>query len=250
MIPDNNSENGSPDNLFGYNPINTGIMKKIIEHPVRLRIFLSLYLYPELYVTEISKFLKMDKNTISRHLRRMEKDGILKSREVETRGKINRKYYRLTEEYMFNIEDYRPLLNFNNPILRIFSLIEDKKSKKLRARKKFIIKKFFNLLEALVLFIVKGFELYLPLLNSMESEIEDLEHAESLFGKFFKPPRKIDFYPIIVSEERLSEVNKLLEDFTSKLIKIRDKGETKGEQKSIMVLSALVPLKDLLEKIY
>ncbi|MBD3352649.1 MAG: ArsR family transcriptional regulator, partial [Candidatus Lokiarchaeota archaeon] len=67
------------------------IVKKIVKHPLRMLIFLLLYIYPELNVTEVSKKLNRSKATVSRHLKAMKNDEILKVREEKVKGRINPK---------------------------------------------------------------------------------------------------------------------------------------------------------------
>ena len=242
-------DNDGEDSL-NFNLVDYKLMKRIVNPEIRLKIFLSLYLHPELYVSQLSRFLNVDKNTASRHLRKMEKEGILKSRVGKVKGKMNRKYYRLTDDYIFNIDDYRDLLDFDHPILRIFN--GDRqfiKEDGVNAVKKRAIGQFFNLIRALILFITKNFELYQRLFDNLKTKIDDTEVIEELFGDYFKSPRKIDFYPIFFSAERLKDVNKVFNEYTEKLLQLRAKGDELGEEKSMMMIHALIPIKDVLQNI-
>ena len=69
----------------------------IAKHPIRWEIWGILQFYNELNINQISQFLKQSRYTVSRHLKLMERDGMLISREVqpEKRGKYAPKYYRV-----------------------------------------------------------------------------------------------------------------------------------------------------------
>ena len=95
--------------------------------------------------------------------------------------------------------------------------------------------------------IKNGFDLFQPLIESLENNFDEIEKADAEIGlKFFYPTLKINFDPIIISEERLPEANKLYIEFREKLLKLRDEGEKNKEQKSMVVLHTLIPLKDIL----
>ena len=236
--------------IYGINIIDPELINRITKPRVRLKIFLALYLYKEMYVTEMAKLLKMDKNTISRHLNKMSKEGILQYREEKIKGRIDRKYFKLTEDYLFDIDQYRELMDFDHPILKVF---QDKSPKQ---KSNFIEKQikiaafreFYNLTGSIMQFIMNGFELYKATLDSFEDKLDDLDFLENLFGNFFKSPRKIDFYPIFIAENQLEEANELIDEFSEKLLKLRKKGDDNGEQRSFAVLSSIIPMADMLKK--
>ncbi|MHA2288029.1 MAG: hypothetical protein ACXABG_04500 [Promethearchaeota archaeon] len=75
----------------------------ISKHKLRYDIWMFLNLYRELNVSQISKWVKQSKSTVSRVLISMESDGLLVSRRgVIKRGereKIPPKYYQISENY-------------------------------------------------------------------------------------------------------------------------------------------------------
>ena len=81
------------------------LVYKIIKHELRTRIFLLLFLYPELNVSEIARKLNASKATVSRHLIEMQKDGGLEHRKEKTQGIP--KYYRLPHREIKEIPSNR-----------------------------------------------------------------------------------------------------------------------------------------------
>ncbi|MHA1377164.1 MAG: winged helix-turn-helix domain-containing protein [Candidatus Helarchaeota archaeon] len=209
------------------------LVEKLVKPKIRLIIFLILYLYSELNVTQISKLIKKNKTTVSRHLKEMEKDGIVVSREIQARGKINPKNYRLNDQKLFyDIDQHKKV-----DLLTIL----DPKSRLQRYKQGiYLASNLFNIIK-------NGFDLFQPLIESLENNFDEIEKADKEIGlKFFYPTLKVNFDPILISEERLPEANKLYIEYREKLIKLRDKGEKNDEQKSMIVLHTLIPLKDIL----
>ena len=227
------------ENLFPYNlsitKIQKNIIKSIVKPKIRLKIFLLLFLDDsELNVSQISKKINEPKSTISRHLKKLEMAGILESQEIQTRGKINPKFYRLNRKNLYNIEQHKKV--------DINSLSNPKKRLNYYKQSIFLIKSLYY-------FLLNGFDLFQPLIESLEKKFDTLKtsDADQKFGlKYLYPKLKLDFDPIIISEERLDEFHSLYQDFREKLIKIRDKGNKRNENKSMVVLHTLIPLKDLL----
>lgn len=89
----------------------------ITKHPIRWEIWSILRYYPELNINQISQFLKQSRYTVSRHLKLMEKDGMVSSREIqpEKRGKYAPKYYRINPSMsgptLDNIEELEEYMN-------------------------------------------------------------------------------------------------------------------------------------------
>jgi len=75
----------------------------ISKHKVRYDIWMFLNLYHELNVSQISKWVKQSKSTVSRVLISMESDGLLMSRrgviKKGEREKIPPKYYRISDNF-------------------------------------------------------------------------------------------------------------------------------------------------------
>ena len=75
----------------------------ISKHKLRYDIWMLLNLYNELNVSQISKWVKQSKSTVSRVLISMESDGFLVTRrgviKKGEREKIPPKYYRISEDF-------------------------------------------------------------------------------------------------------------------------------------------------------
>ena len=50
----------------------------------------------------------------------------------------------------------------------------------------------------------------------------------------------------LISEDQLPEANRLYQEYRKKIIELRDEGEKNDEQRSMVVLHTLIPLKDIL----
>jgi len=125
---DNGTSSKTDDQKFNFN-----FGQLITKHPIRWEIWEILRFYKELNINQLSQFLKQSRYTVSRHLKLMEKDGMVISREVqpEKRGKYAPKYYRTNprlsgpgiediddiEEYME--EFFKPWKPPTNPIKRL-----------------------------------------------------------------------------------------------------------------------------------
>ncbi len=233
--------------------IGPSLMKKIVQPEIRLKIFLALYLYPELYVSQLSRLLNLNKNTASRHLRKMKKDGILVTREQPVEGRINKIFYSLNDQYTFDIDEYRKLLDFDTWIYRLFDDQEESENKstknpfreQLRSE---TIDKFFGLTKSLVMLMNSEFKFFKKVLDNAEKKIHEPGNFEDLFKQYFQPPRKIDFYPIFISENKLAKANELYKEYTEKLLELRNEGDEQGEQRSLLFLHSVIPIKDMLEK--
>ena len=89
---DNNKDSKANDQKFNFD-----FGQLITKHPIRWEIWSILRFYKEMNINQIAQFLKQSRYTVSRHLKLMEKDGMVISREIqpEKRGKYAPKYYRI-----------------------------------------------------------------------------------------------------------------------------------------------------------
>lgn len=212
------------------------IVNKIVQHPLRMEIFLLLFLYDELNVTEISRKLNRSKATVSRHLRAMQDDRILKSQERKAKGKINPLYYRLPKDTLYKIKksssqeiDFKELLD------------PDKRMK--------FYRKALGMIKSIVTLMISGMDLINPIIESMEEQLMDIDTADETFGYFasYLKQEKLKLDPIVISEEKLDEAVSLYKEYQLKLRSLRDRSEDDNEQKSILIINSIMPLKDLLE---
>ena len=160
----------------------------IAKHPIRWNIWMVLRFYPELNIKQLSEYVKESRYTVSRHLKKMEEDGLVISREVEPekRGKYAPKYYRANpsmsgpriedkdslEEFMKSFN--RALIVPKNPEDRLAyykALIREYKSTIINYSKTI---KSFNLL-------FKNFEEALPSPDIMPLNESKIKKADEFF---------------------------------------------------------------------
>ena len=215
----------------------TSIIRNITKSSLRMRIFLLLYINPELYITEISNKLNKSKATVSRHLNALEEEGVVERREVPDERNIIRKYYSLSKEKLEAIlpkdisDEYNS--HFSDPAKRL----------KLYA-------KFIEIIRSLKLLFSKGFDIVQPLIDAMAKKNGDIEFVDKelvRYAAFLFPHRMIHFKPILVSKARIAEVNALYDEYWSKLRQIREDGKKNNEEGSILIVHSILPIRDILE---
>jgi len=212
-------------------------IKSITKNVLRMQIFLLLYINPELYVTEISNKLNKSKATVSRHLNAMEKEGVLKSREVPDKRNVKRKYYGLPKDKLKAILPEHLPYELNEQFLD-----SDKRLK--------LYSKFIEILKSFKVLVTKGFDVVQPLINSMEGKLGDIESVDKEFNRFasfLSPERMILFETVSISKERVAEANALYDEYRARLYEIREEVKKNDEEDSILIVHSMVPLKDILE---
>lgn len=208
------------------------IIDEIFKYEVRMKILLLLRLYSELNVTEISKLINRNKATVSRHLRKMKKMGVLKSREETSKGKINPLYYSIRRE----IVDYLQLVNNSE-----YSLLEKPKEKynKLK-RSLFVIKTIYRLVEYAI-------GLINPFINDLESQLEEENPIYEDLEPYLTKRKQLSIRHYILNIEDLDQFWKLYLEFAQKIEKISRKTTNENEN-HLIFMDALLPLKKMLEK--
>jgi predicted transcriptional regulator len=141
----------------------------IAKHKLRFEIWALLELHNELNVTQITHYVDQSKTTVARHLRLMEKDGLLISRTAKevVKGRIPPKIYRINPKFK------EPLLELDE-----ISISEDPqklqqfyKQEIINYRKmSFNIKKLLDYLD--------------PLLNLLESQLGDICKAKNTYDEY------------------------------------------------------------------
>ena len=88
-------------NAKNTNTLETKWNQLIVKHPLRFDIWAILELHTELNVTQITHYVKQSKSTVARHLKLMEKDGLLISRiaEAVVKGRIPPKIFRINPKF-------------------------------------------------------------------------------------------------------------------------------------------------------
>jgi len=242
------------NNLKAYS-----FIEKITSHPLKFSIFILLYIYHELNVSEISKKLNKSKATVSRHLIELEKNKILVSRLENSIGKINPKYYSLPREVLYliksstrasldNEKNYFNSLTIKNKVLANFDKVLKHEELKFEFYKSIFLKiKLFAIL------IKNGIKILEPYLNVLESKLSNLNDSERVFINLLKMQNlKLNFDVILIDEELIEEIRKLYREFLIKIYSIIDKNiqiknGKKNSSKSILFLNAFIPLKEIIE---
>jgi len=141
----------------------------IVKHPLRFDIWAILELHTELNVTQITHYVKQSKSTVARHLKLMEKDGLLISRiaEAVVKGRIPPKIFRIN-----------PKIKEKELELDKMSISEDPqkiqqfyKREVINYRKmSYNIKKLLDYLD--------------PLLDLLEEQLGDIKKAKSTYDEY------------------------------------------------------------------
>ncbi|MHA1339110.1 MAG: ArsR/SmtB family transcription factor [Promethearchaeota archaeon] len=223
------------------------IVEKITEHPLRLSIFILLYIYNELNVSEISKKLHKSKATVSRHLKELEKSGILKSRSEKTKGKINPKYYRLPKEILYLIKESTRKnieLNEDNNLIPKNMLDNQLLRENIDAQ---VYKSVLLRVKSIATLIKKGFFLIDLYIKVLEEKINNPIASKEIFTKIIEMfKNKLNFDAILIDENSLTEVKKLYKEFLKEIYNISDKNNS-SNSKSILMINTFLPLKEIIE---
>jgi DNA-binding transcriptional ArsR family regulator len=219
------------------------MVRNIVKHPLRMLIFLLLYMYPSLNVTEISKKLNRSKATVSRHLKAMEEEKILVSHEEKTQGKYSPKIYQLPKSTLYIIKnssrpqkDSQKLAGIGN-ISKLFD-------SNLRLS---IYRDVLELIRSFSLLISNGFSIVAPYLEIMEKRLNNIDEADDTFiPMLMGVGGGLDFDSILISESKLPEIKQIYKEFIDKVYKVID-SEPADELRSIVMINAFLPLKDVLE---
>ncbi len=219
------------------------LIESVTKNPLRIQIFLLLYLNidKDLNVTEISTKLNKSKATVSRHLKAMFDEGILESGEIQAKGKINPKYYRLPKETLYLLmpsSKSKPVdINlFKDPNLRLD-----------------LFKRMLFSAQSMITLATKSMEMIQTTLKGIEEELEEKTAQKTIddlflkYKEYFIPRSKLKFNPIPISDKSFKKVNKLYDEFISKVYDIRDESKEKGEPSSIIVMNSLMSLDGFLE---
>lgn len=218
-------------------------IRNIVKHPLRILIFLLLYMYPSLNVTEISKKLNRSKATVSRHLKAMEEDGILISHEEKTYGKYSPKIYQLPKSTLYTIKNSSRPQN-DNRSEKIIANISKFFNPNLRLN---IYRNVLELIRTFYLLISNGFEIVTPYLEIMERRLNNIDSADDTFIPLLMGVGgSLDFDAIMVSESKLPEIKTIYKNFKEKVYKIIDSESTESPR-SILMLNVFLPLNDVLE---
>ena len=206
------------------------------KHNLRFDIWNILQIYEEANVTQISNMVEQSKSTVARHLKLMEKDGLILSRidDKVQPGKIPPKLFRKNSKLLQVVE--------NSPINKSppddpTKLIEFYKEEIQSYRA--TIYRFKLLLDSLN-----------PLLDDFEKSLGDVDAAKEIFNKYFNLTRLEPSFAFCYISDKYYD--RFVEGFTENLVKgvkvLTDQNndpEVKGRDYSY--ISAILPIKALTE---
>jgi len=140
----------------------------IAKHKLRFEIWALLELHNELNVTQITHYVDQSKTTVARHLKLMEKDGLLISRTAKkvVKGRIPPKIYQINPKFKKEeIEEE----NFYKRVITHYR------------KAGYNISKLLSYLN--------------PLLNLLENELDDPESAKDIYDEYLSfIPAPVVFY--------------------------------------------------------
>ena len=208
----------------------------ISKHKLRYDIWMFLNLYNELNVSQISKWVKQSKSTVSRVLISMESDGLLVSRrgviKKGEREKIPPKYYRISENFQNKgaIEKTFMETPTDPQDLNDFLLSE------IRNHRSAI----YNLTR-LVNYLSSS-------LNHLDDQLklEQIEEANKIYKEFLSGINEPEFNFVFLDRERFKEFYDLRLEYILNLKKLIMKQDLDAE--SVFVyFDSFLPLRSLLE---
>lgn len=205
----------------------------IAKHKLRWEIWMLLYVYNELNITQISNFVKQSKSTVWRQLNDMEQDNLLFSRKIagDYKGKIPPIFYRLNPDF---IRQRTPP-----------EIIEDKNPKDRRDYYRKTIKWYKNS----ILHLKKLLDLTTPLLDYFEQHLDDIEEADQIFETYlankFAPKAFIWFF----DKKRFKKYLKLNFEQYQKLIELENeqKADPDSDLKGFAHFEVRMPIQMLYE---
>jgi predicted transcriptional regulator len=205
------------------------------KHNLRFQILNILRIFNELNITQMSHMVEQSKSTVARHLKLMEKDGLVISRKDNRylKGKIPPKIYQINKKLSQIIE--------NSPV----NVAPPKNPKKLIEFYKREINTYRSFNEHFKYLL----NLLIPLLDHFEEQLNDIPRAKQVYEKFFSYDSKLtpDFFLVYLSEKYYNEFKEIHLDFVekvSKLLTTQNKDlDVKG--RFYACIAAILPIKTL-----
>lgn len=205
------------------------------KYNIRFDLFNILLVFDELNITQISHMVEQSKSTVARHLENMEQDGLIISRKADKhqKGKIPPKLYQINKKIL-QVLEYRPI-NPSPPV-------DPKKLVEFYKRKIDLTRVAIHSFNILL-------DLLNPLLNSFESQLDNIPNATKIYDKFFSFDSKLGpfFGWTYFSEKYYNQFKKAQLDFIKKnieLVTAQNNDPEVKEREYIAFLSTL-PLKAL-----
>lgn len=206
------------------------------KHNLRFDIWNILQIYTEANVTQISNMVEQSKSTVARHLKLMEKDGLILSRKRDKaqKGKIPPKLFRINRKLSQVVE--------NGPVNKLppndpSELIEFYK-KEIQTYRGTIYR--YKLL----------LDLLNPLLDDFEDHLDDVDAAKEIYDKYFNITKLEPWFAFYyVSDKYYDELMDGFTEYMQKVIKLlaAQNNDPEVKERDYTYITAILPIKALVE---
>ncbi len=153
----------------------------IAKHRIRADVWALLELHNELNVTQITHYVEQGKTTVARHLKLMEKDGLLLCRTPKNviKGRIPPKIFSINPKFKKEEEEEE---NFYKRVIRYYR------------KAGYNVSKLLSYLD--------------PLLNLLESQLDEPENAKDIYDEYLSfIPAPVVFYLDKTRAEALMDIH-------------------------------------------
>lgn len=208
----------------------------IAKHKLRFEIWTILELHNELNVTQITHYVEQSKSTVARHLKLMDKDGLLTSKTAEefVKGRIPPKIYQINPKFKEQVLELDEMTLSEDPQ----KLQQFYKREVLNYRKmSYNIKKLLDYLD--------------PLLDILESQLGDIEKVKSTYNEYLSYIDEPVF--LYFDKKRSRKLIDLRTEYVLKLHKLAMEEDLNTEEAFVyfdisLPLAALFELKKILKQ--
>ncbi|MFX0028216.1 MAG: winged helix-turn-helix domain-containing protein [Candidatus Hermodarchaeota archaeon] len=201
----------------------------IAKHKLRFEIWTILDLYKELNVTQITHYIEYSKSTVARHLKSMEKDGLLESRigETSVKGRIPPKIYSINPKYKENDikRDQTDLMGEPEKLINFY-------------------KKDINNYRKISYNISQLLDYLDPLLDLLENQLGDIQKAKSTYDEYLSYIDEPVF--LYFDKKRARKLMDLRTEYVLKLHKLAMEEELNTEE-ALVYFDISLPLAALFE---
>ncbi|MFX0098464.1 MAG: winged helix-turn-helix domain-containing protein [Candidatus Hodarchaeota archaeon] len=206
------------------------LISDVLNNDLRVVISFLLMIYPRLNITQISEFVGKSKATISRHMKVLEKAGIVNIIAESEKGQGNPKFFELNQQ---KIEEF----NFSR--IKLPSKILERKE---------IYGSVLNRLSTILLFFQKAMEFIVPLNEALRPLLVEDTFNESTDAEFLKylfrdEMNKMNFQYLFFDEDKLQEFMEIYDDFRKKINAL----VTGDRENAMLFLDMTLPIKNLID---
>jgi len=206
------------------------------KHNLRFDIWNILQIYNVANITQISNFIKQSKSTVARHLKLMERDGLVLSRKDYNaqQGKIPPKLFRINHKILQVVE--------NSPVNKP---PPDDPTKLIEFYKKEI-----QTYRAMIYRYKLLYDSLNPLLDDLEDHFEDIDAAKEIYDKYFNSTKLAPLFAYFYFSEKYYD--QFMDEFTEyiqKLIQLlaAQNKDPEVKEREYTYISAMLPIKALVE---